>query len=146
MKRLFIYYSLTGNGDKIAKVLKEKNVEVRKVETTKKMPKKFFFRVLKGGFLAGLNHKEKLQEYDTDISSYDEIIIGSPVWNGKFSCPINTVLKDLDLANKKISFILYAGSGEASKIQKIIDKKYQGSSLIILKEPLKYHQELEKLS
>lgn len=32
MKKLFIYYSLTGNGDEVAKTLKEKGYEIRKVK------------------------------------------------------------------------------------------------------------------
>lgn len=35
MKKLFIYYSLTGNGDNVANYLKENGWEIRKVEPKK---------------------------------------------------------------------------------------------------------------
>ena len=117
MKSLFIYYSLSGNGDLIASYLKEKDFEIRKIESLKKMPKKFFFRVLAGGFRAGLKIKDKLQEYDKNIDCFDKIYIGSPVWNGLFACPINRVLNDLDLNNKDVTLVLYSGSGSAPKIE-----------------------------
>lgn len=143
--KLFIYYSLTGNLDKVAQVLKEKDIEIRKVEMKKKMPKSFFFRVLTGGFLSGINAKSKLKDYDKDIISYDEIIIGSPIWNGRFSSPVNRLLKDLELDNKKLSFVFTSGSGEGKKALDKVNKLYPNSKVIFLKEPLKYENELEKL-
>ena len=144
MKQIFIYYSLTGNGDFIAEKL-NKEIDKRKVIMKKKMPKRFFFMVLSGGFLAGLKVKSKLKDFDNDVSGYDEIIIGSPIWNGRFSTPINTVLSSIDLNNKSLTFILYSGSGEAPKTISLINHKYPGSKVIILQEPKKHLDELEKL-
>ena len=144
MKKIFIYFSLTGNGDLVSSALPE-DIDKRKVIMKKKLPKKFFFMVLTGGFLAGLNVKSKLIEYNTDVSAYDEVIIGSPIWNGRLSSPINTVLRDVNLLNKKVSFILYSGSGEGEKAVNKISRKFPGSKIIILKEPKKYNDELKKL-
>ena len=44
MKRLFLYFSLTGNGDFIANYLEDKDFDIRKVVEKKKAPKAFFFR------------------------------------------------------------------------------------------------------
>ena len=137
MKKIFIYYSLSGNGDVVAEYLKEKNIEIRKINTSRPLPNNMALRILSGGFLAGINHKDKLINFDNNISDYDEIIIGSPIWNGKLSCPINTVLNSIDLNNKKITFILYSGSGVAPKTDKIIKEKYKDAKIIHLKEPSK---------
>ena len=145
MKKLFIYYSLTGNGDLVAQNLQDKGYDIRKVEMKKKLPKKFFFMVMTGGFLAGINAHSKLENYDNDVSGYDEVLIGSPIWNGRFSSPINTVLKKTDLKNKKVDFIFYSGSGEAKVALKKISKLYPDSKYIILKEPKKYNEELDKI-
>ena len=144
MKSIFIYYSLTGNGDYIAEKLRY-DIDKRKVMMKKKMPKRFFFMVLSGGFLAGLKVKSKLKDFESDVSGYDEVIIGSPIWNGRFSTPINTVLSTVDLTNKEVTFILYSGSGEAPKTVDVITKKYPGSKIYILQEPKKHVDELEKL-
>ena len=144
MKKIFIYYSLTGNGDLISEKLNS-DIDKRKVIMKKKLPKKFFFMVLTGGFLAGIYAKSKLSDFNEDISLYDEVIIGSPIWNGRFSSPINTVLSKLDFTNKIVTCVLYSGSGEAKQAQKLINKKYPNSKVIILKEPKKYIEELDKI-
>lgn len=145
MKKLFIYYSHTGNGEVVAEHFSDEGVEVRRVYPKKDLPKSFFFGILAGGFQATINKKAKLNDFDSDISGYDHIYIGSPIWNARFSCPINTVLEQLDLSNKKLTFVLYSGSGEADKAVKRINKEYPNSEIIILKEPKKYSEELNKL-
>lgn len=145
MKRLFIYYSLNGNGDIVANYLKDKNIDIRKVIIKDRMPKSFALQILMGGFLAGISYKAKLDNFDSDISNYDEIIIGSPVWNGRLSCPINTVLDEINLESKKITFILYSGSGTAFKAEKIISEKYKNANIIMLKEPKKNEKEMESV-
>ena len=145
MKRLFIYYSLTGNGDYLASHLKEKSIDIRKVVEKKKMPKKFFFRVLIGGFRAGMNLRGKLIDFDKGINNYEEIIIGTPVWNGRFPPAINSVLDKLDLKNKKLTFLFYSGSGDMPKVNKKISKLYPSARVIVLKEPKSHESELEKI-
>ena len=79
MKKIFIYYSLTGNGDKIGEYLKNKNIDIRKVETKEKISNNSILRILQGGFLAGINHKSELIDFNNNIDNYNEIIIGSPI-------------------------------------------------------------------
>ena len=146
MKTLFIYYSYTGNGVVVAEYLKNNNIEVRPITRKKPLPKSFFFGVMTGGFLAGIKAKDKILDFNEDISEFEHIIIGSPIWNARISSPINTVLSKLDLSNKKVTFLLYSGSGEAPKSEKRIHKEYPEAEIIILKEPKKYPEELEKLS
>ena len=145
MKRLFIYYSLSGNGDLVANYLKEKDFDIRKVESKLKLSKNLFLCMMKGGFLALTGSKPKLINYDNNIDSYDEVVIGSPIWNGRFAAPTNTILKETNLEGKKLTFILYAGGGEAPKAVKKINKLYPNSKVITLKQPKKYASELEKI-
>lgn len=145
MKKLFIYYSLTGNGELVKEYYENLGYEIRKVEAKRNLPKSFFLKMMVGGLLAGMNHKAKLKDFNYDISSYEEIIIGSPIWNGRLACPINTVLKNLNLDGKKLKFILYSGGGSAPKTIKKINKKYN-AEIIELEEPQKYKENLKKLS
>ena len=145
MKRLFIYYSLTGSGKVVADFLKDKDIEIRKVETKYKLSKHLLPAMMKGGFHAMIGKKAKLINYDNDVSSYDEIIIGSPIWNSRLTPPINSVLKNTDLTNKKVTFILYSGSGFSKKATKKLSKKYPNSKIINIKEPKKYNDELKKV-
>ena len=143
--KLFIYYSRTGNGEKVKEYFASNGYDIRKVEAKRNLPKSLFMQMMVGGMLAGFNHKAKIKDFDYDISKYDEIVIGSPIWNGKFACPINTVLSKLDLANKKLTFVLYSGGGSAPKMVKKINKKYK-AEVIELKEPKKYTENLDKLT
>ena len=69
MKRLFVYFSHTGNGDVVAEYLKDKTVDIRKVIRKKRLPKSFFWGMMTGGFLAGIKHKDKLLDFDEGVMS-----------------------------------------------------------------------------
>ena len=145
MKKLFIYYSLTGNGDLVAEFLKGSNFEIRKVSEKEKMPKKFFWMVLSGGFRASIGAKAKLVNYDNNVSDFDEILIGSPIWNGRFPPVINSVLKETNLKDKKIAFIFYSGSGEGKKAEEKVKKEFPNANIVFLKDPKKYPEQLKKV-
>ena len=145
MKKLFIYYSLTGNGDFVADKLK-KTCDIRKIKVKKELPKTFFFQMMVGGFKSLTNYKEKLIDFDSNIDKYDEIVIGSPIWNDRLCTPVSTTLSKLDLNNKKITFILYSGSGQVNTAVEYIKNNYKGSKIIQLKQPLNNKQELDKLN
>lgn len=145
MKKLFIYFSLTGNGDLVADYLQNRGYDTRKVVEKHKPSKVFFFRVLGGGFRAGLNLKGKLIDYNNDVSEYDEIIIGSPVWNGRFPPAINSVLAQTNFANKKVDIIFYSGSGDMPKASKKVNKLFPEAKIYNLKEPKSHENELLKI-
>ena len=46
MKKIFIYYSLTGNGDVVAGYLKNKNYDIRKVITKEPLPNNYILFLL----------------------------------------------------------------------------------------------------
>ena len=143
--KLFIYYSLSGNGDYVADYLKTRGFEIRKVIPKRGFKKASFFNIFRGGFLAGIRYKNKLKDFDENIEGYDEIVIGSPIWNARFSTPINTVLSKLDLKDKKVTFLFYAGSGEGPKVLKLVNKLYPEARVIFLKEPKSHPDEIRKL-
>lgn len=136
MNKIFIYYSHSGNGDKVANYLMTKGIDIRKV-IAKDLPKGKFGSIMTGGFLATINHKTKLIDFNSDINSYDHVIIGTPIWNSRLSCPINTVLSKLDLTNKKLTFILYSATGNDNKAMKKIKKLYPNANILILKNLIK---------
>ena len=143
MKKLFIYYSLSGNGDLIAEFLKHTH-DIRKIRTKEPLPKNKVLQILSGGFKATIHYKDKLLNFNNNIDDYDEIIIGSPIWNDRLCSPINTVLEELNLNNKTVKFILYSGSGKAAKAAYTIKKRFN-AEIFLLKEPLKNPEELNKI-
>lgn len=145
MKKLFIYYSYTGNGEVVAQKMQEKGYDLRRVETRRGLSKIFFFAMMSGGFQAGIKLKAKLKEFNYDITEYDEVVIGSPIWNDRFAPAINTILANIKFDNKKLSFVFYSGSGEGKHALKRVNKEYPGAECIFLKQPKDYPDELKKL-
>ncbi|MBO5530523.1 MAG: hypothetical protein J5970_03915 [Bacilli bacterium] len=142
MKKIFIYFSLTGSGDIVSDYMKKNGYDIRKVISKNKYPKKMFPLMMVGGFKALTKMKDKLIDFDSNIDDYDEIVIGTPIWFDRVSSPINSVLSKLDLSNKKVSFILYSASGDAKKAT---ERLKDIGDITILKEPKKYKEELNKI-
>ena len=93
MKKYFVYFSFTGNGDFLASLLKEKGYEPVKLELVKPVKKIGFFTILKYGGRAMSHKKEKLLPINLELKEDDEVIIGSPIWNDRLSTPITTFTK-----------------------------------------------------
>ena len=146
MSTLFLYCSFTGSGDVVAEAFRERGAEIRKVTPKKALPKSFFCAMMKGGFLAAIGHKAPLVGFDSNFEGYDRVVLGSPIWNGRLSCPINTVLAESDFTGKELAFVLYAGGGEAPKAVEKLQTAYPNAKVIVLKEPKKNPEELDKLS
>ena len=145
MKTIFIYYSLSGNGDLIASALSEKGIESRAVRLKKPMPKNFFLSMMKGGFLAGIKNRAKLEDFDRDLTGYERVVIGSPIWNGRIAPAINTVLDSVDLAGKEVVFVLTSGGGAAPRAEAYLKTAFPGARVIMLKQPKANEEELKKL-
>ena len=142
MKKIFIYFSLTGSGDVVSDYMKKNGYDIRKVISKYKYPKKMFPLMMVGGFKALTKMKDKLIDFDSNIDDYDEVVIGTPIWFDRVSSPINSVLSKLDLSNKKVSFIFYSASGEGKKAT---ERLKDIGDITILKEPKKYKEELNKI-
>ena len=145
MKKLFLYSSFTGNGDLVSKEFEKAGFELRKAVEKKKFPKSFFWSIMSGGFRASFGVKGKLVNYDKDVSKYEKIVIGSPIWNGRFPPVMNAVLKETDFSNKDLTFVFYSGSGEGKKAEERVKNEFPSAKIIFLKEPKKYPDDLIKL-
>ncbi len=76
-----------------------------------------------------LNSRPEIEEMQ-DISIYDTIFIGYPIWWGTFPREINTFIEKYDLANKTI--IPFCTSGGSGITESILDfKKYLLNSNIV---------------
>ena len=95
--------------------------------------------------MATINAKDKLEDLNLNLTDYDEIVIGSPIWNARLSSPINTIFHELDFSNKKLTFLFYSGSGAGPKAVKKVLSKYPNAKIIFLKEPQKHKEELKKI-
>lgn len=145
MKKYFIYYSNSGNGDFVAEALKRSDVSLIKVEPKKHIKKMNFFRIIRYGGEAMMKKKMPIQQLDLILDSDDVVVIGSPIWNDRLSTPILTLLDKYEFDKKTTRFVLYSGGGKAAHAEKQIAKMGFEKKAIVLKEPKKYSEEAKVL-
>ena len=124
MKRLVVYYSLSGNTEEAAKKIADTlEADLLKLETVKEMPKSFAAQIIVGGGQVVFNHIPRLKPMDKDVSAYDEIILGSPIWNSKGVPAVNAFLRDRDAAEKVTSLFFLSAGGDTEKGLQAITKQ-----------------------
>ena len=142
MKKLFVFFSCTGNGDFLASLFGEKEYEIHKVETLKPFKKMNFFRIFHYGFLAGTEKQLPIKDLESIFNlEDDEVVIGSPIWNDRLANPTLTLLNRFDFNKEKTLFVLYAGGGKAEHAKTQLKKLGFKKEPIILKQPLAYQDE-----
>jgi flavodoxin len=110
-KVLVIYYSLDGNTDNIARRIQKMTgadiFEIETVEPYPAAPAHYWMarKQLKDGKLP------QLKREIPDVSSYDLIIIGSPVWWYTISAPIMSFLSLCDFCGKTVVTFATHGGG-----------------------------------
>jgi flavodoxin len=123
MKSLVVYYSLEGNTEYVAGKIAEKlGADTLKLTPKKAYSDKGFSKFFWGGKSAVMAEKPELEPYNVDLSSYDQIVFGFPVWAGTFTPPIRTFVSDNieSLKNKHISaFACQSGAGAEKAFAKL---------------------------
>ena len=129
-KALVVYYSLTNNTKIIAKTIqKEINCDILEIKPIKDLNPEGGAKFMWGGMQATMHKKPKLEPYIIDISKYEIIIIGTPVWAWTFAPPIRTFLSENDLKNRKIALWVCA-SGDGEKALMRFKKQLKDANLI----------------
>jgi len=119
-KVLILYYSFEGNTEKIASYLSEKmDADIEKVSPIKEIKAKSFIKYIIGSFLSISKNKPKLNPLKFNPNDYDTIIIGSPIWAGRISPTIFSLLKSDIIKDKKVG-VFYTYSGENKKTDNLI--------------------------
>lgn len=121
-KVLVVYFSNGGNTQKLAKEIYDQvGGDFRQIKPVKAYPK--------GNKLYDYTKNEqekdkrpKLKDLNIDMSQYDTIFIGYPIWWGIAAWPVDTFVKANDFSNKTvIPFCTSASSGlgeSGTKLQK----------------------------
>lgn len=144
MKKYFIYYSHSGNGDFLAELLTKSDVSLIKIQPKKHIKKMGFFRILKYGGLAMMGKRTPIQNIDLVLDKEDVVVIGSPIWNDRIATPILTLLDKYEFDKKTTQFVFYSGGGEAKHAIKQITKLGFEKEAIVLKQPLSNKEEAKE--
>ena len=112
MKTLLVYYSYTGNTKIIVDIIKEK-VDCDVVELKPKTP--FLeedYQAIVDKYQSNESSKEcvEIEDINVDLSNYDKVIIGTPVWWYTITPVLREFLKNNDLSQKQVyAFATNAG-------------------------------------
>lgn len=122
-KDLVVYYSLEGNTEYVAEKIKEKlGADILKLVPKKAYHDKGFAKFFWGGKSAVMAEKPELEKISMDISGYERIIFGFPVWASNFTPPLRTFIEDSaeKLKGKKIAaFACQSGAGAEKAFAKL---------------------------
>ena len=104
-----------GNTEVIAEYIKDiTGADMFKVEPLNAYPKKYM-ECIEEAKIRTASHNAPIKDKITDISSYEVIYIGSPIYWGGMPEELFTALKDLDFTGKIIRpFTTHEGSGLSS--------------------------------
>ena len=116
MNRVVIYYSLTGNTKDAAETIKTQlDADIIELKTVKKLSQNNFKKFMIGGMRATFGMCAKLEKIEIDLSKYDEIILGTPIWAGRCVPAINTLLRDKKIADEVFAIFTVSGGGDNDK-------------------------------
>ena len=130
MKNLIVYYSYEGNTEELVKGMKNViEADVLKVVPKKEKISKGLFRFVWGGMQVYMTKTPELEEYNIDLSQYDNIIIGSPCWFGTYAPPINTFLTENTIKDKNI-YLFVCNGGNMRNTWRNYEKALKGNKIV----------------
>ncbi len=123
MKKLIVYYSLEGNTEYAANRIKDRTgADLLKLVPKKAYHDKGFAKFFWGGKSAVMAEKPELEAYEVNLSEYDQVIFGFPVWASNFTPPVRTFIEENKEALKGKRFAAFAcqsGGGAEKALAKL---------------------------
>jgi len=125
MKRLVIYYSLTGCTKEAAEYIAEKtSSDIFMIDTIEPMPEEQKKIFLYGGMRATFGLCPEIKKLPENIAEYDEIILGTPIWAGKNAPAFNTLMKKEKALCDKVSYVFtFSGGGDNARCMKKLNRR-----------------------
>lgn len=103
MKSIVIYYSYGGNTRRIAeKIQKALGADIMEIKTKKPYEGNYNDVVNQGQQEVNSGFMPEIQQTEADLSSYDTVVLGTPVWWYTFAPAMKTFLHEADLSGKKV--------------------------------------------
>ena len=127
-KTLVLYYSQTGNTQAVAELIATNlGADIEAVVPVVPYDGDYAATIERGrNELFGKAFPE-IQPVAADLTKYDVVFIGYPVWFGTYATPIETLLNTLDLSGKTVVPFCTFGSGGLDSSSKAIAEKLPAS-------------------
>jgi flavodoxin len=123
MKDLVVFYSLTGKTRIVAKAIAEEiGATILEVEESRaRTPGGMVY--LTGGFAAVANRASDIKPVAIDVSQYDRVFVGSPVWASRPAPAINSFIRATDFEGRTvIPFVTLGGDNPAAALTNMTAK------------------------
>lgn len=103
MRAIVIYYSLGGNTRKIARLISDRfGADMAELETVQEYSGSYEDIVNQGQREVNMGFMPELKPLSANLSDYDTVILGSPVWWYTFAPAMKTFLSNSDLSGKRV--------------------------------------------
>lgn len=120
MKKIVIFYSFEGNTKIIAENIAQKiGADLLEIKPRKEIKSRGFMKFFWGGKAAMMKTKPELLPFNKDLTKYDVVFIGTPVWAWTYAPPLNTFFSTSLLSNKKIGLFCCHGGGKGKIFNKM---------------------------
>lgn len=131
MKSLIVYHSETGNTKRVAEYIHEKTDS----DIIALKPKKAYSKL--GMYTSGMKRalmeqEDEIDITDIDLSAYDTIIVGTPVWAGHPTPVVNAGLDIIKDGTGKNAVVFATYRGSEGETLNILQKKLEDSGLNVL--------------
>ncbi|MEN4007180.1 MAG: NAD(P)H-dependent oxidoreductase [Methanobacterium sp.] len=122
MKTVVLYYSRTQKTTEAAKTLaKELKSDIIEIKDLK--PRKGILNYIKACIDALRENKTEINPSSIDLNQYDMVCIGTPVWAGKPSPAIMSLIDNCNFQGKDVMLFATLGGSEGEKtIQRMKEK------------------------
>lgn len=134
---LLVSYSLTGHVQFLCeKIVSRLGCDWLPVAVKRPYPTQGFAKFYRGGRDSTFHWPVRLATPLPDVSSFSTLIIATPVWASTVSTPIDSLLRKIDLSQKKVYLVISCSGGDTQRCKSRMLKlakgcAYQGSFLSI---------------
>ncbi len=113
MKKLVVYYSLSESTKYIANSIAEATgADVMRIRPKNDIKREGIMKYIQGGRQVLRGYEPEIEDCEKDISEYDMIFVGTPVWASSCAPAIKTFLKHAKFADsKEIKIAFFACCG-----------------------------------
>jgi flavodoxin len=122
MKTLVVYYTKSGWTEKIAQEIgKLTKGELRKIVEIKS--RNGILGFIRSGFEAVRGALSELRPMDFNLSNYDQVFLGTPVWAGSPTPAVNSFIAEADFKGKKVVLFLIMGGERYERPLSLLKEK-----------------------
>ena len=130
-KTLVLYYSQTGTTQVVAEAIQQNlGADIEAIALVNPYDGDYGSTIARGQKEMQENAYPELLPIQADLSAYDVVFIGFPIWFGTYANPIETLLNTVDFSGKKIVPFCTFGSGGLNTSSDAVKAKLTDSEVL----------------